>query len=71
MKIMKIKISRSQKIELLKCLQKGEFDTEIFPELYKLEPAKILTKEQAKQLWSDLDNGEFDKILRPEFWPKQ
>lgn len=55
---MKIKIDRSLKILLLKAIQCGELDTEIFPELRGFEPARILTKE-AKELWSDLENGKF------------
>ena len=56
---MKIKIDRSLKILLLKAIQCGELDTEIFPELRGFEPARILTKEEAKELWSDLENGKF------------
>ena len=52
---MKIPINKEQKIKLLQAIKTGVFDTEIFPELYKYEPAKILTKEEAKELWNDLE----------------
>lgn len=68
---MKIKLTKIQKIELLKAVQSGFFDTEIIPELHLREPARLLTKQEARQLWDDLDNERFDKILAPEFWPKQ
>lgn len=59
---MKIQISKTQKIELLKSIQTGVFNSEIFPELYKYEPARTLTKEQAKDLLNDLDAGDFEKV---------
>ena len=59
---MKIPINKEQKIKLLQAIKTGVFDTEIFPELYKYEPAKILTKEQAKELWNDLEADNFEKI---------
>jgi len=59
---MKIPITKSQKIELLKCIQAGVFDTAIFPELYNYEPARTLTKEEAKELLNDLDSGNWNKI---------
>ena len=60
---MKIKLTKDQKIELLKAVQTGEFDTEIIPELRKYEPARILTTAEAKTLWNDLENGEFEKDI--------
>lgn len=62
MMTMKIRITKEQKIELLKACQTGVFDTKIFPELYLREPARVLTKEEARELWRDLDNGEFEKV---------
>ena len=59
---MKIKLTKSQKVELLKCIQSGFLDTEIIPELRKYEPARILTTAEAKALWNDLENGEFEKV---------
>ncbi len=59
---MKIQINREQKIQLLQVIKAGIFDSEIFPKLYNLEPARTLTKEEAQQLWSNLENGKFPKI---------
>lgn len=59
---MKIQINREQKIKLLQAIKTGVFDSTIFPELYNLEPARTLTKEEAQQLWSNLENGKFPKI---------
>lgn len=59
-----ITLEKETKIKLLKAIKTGVFDSEIFPELYKYEPAKILTKEQAKELWNDLDNDNFPKAER-------
>lgn len=47
------------KIQLLQALAKGELDTEIFQELRGFEPARVLTKEEARELWTDLENGKF------------
>lgn len=60
---MKVLISKDQKIRLLKCIQQGIFDSEIFPELYAYEKARLLTKKEARELWADLDNGEFEKAI--------
>lgn len=62
---MKIQITKQQKIALLQAIKKGVFDSEIFPELYGFEPARTLTKKEARELWNDLENGEFEKV-RPE-----
>lgn len=62
---MKIQITKEQKIEMLKAIQTGILNTEIFPELINLEPARTLTKEEARELWNDLDNGNFDKVNEP------
>ncbi len=59
---MKIPINKSQKIQLLKAIKNGVFNSEIFPELYNYEPAKTLTKEEARELWKDFENGKFPKI---------
>lgn len=59
---MKIQITKSQKIGLLKAIKTGTFDSAIFPELYNYEPARTLTKEQANELLNDLDAGNFDKV---------
>jgi hypothetical protein len=61
---MKIQITKSQKIELLKAIKTGVFDIEIFPELYAYEKAKILTKEEAREFLSDLENQEFEKVAK-------
>lgn len=60
---MKIRITKDQKILLLKSIQSGYLDTSIFPELHEREPARILTKEEARELWSDLESGRFEKVL--------
>ena len=59
---MKVPINREQKIKLLQGIIAGIFDSEIFPELYNREPARTLTKEQAKELLNDLDAGNFEKV---------
>lgn len=59
---MKIKLSKIQKIQLLEAVKTGFFDTAIVPELDLRTPARVLTKEEARELWRDLDNGEFEKV---------
>jgi len=53
------------KILLLQALAAGELDTEIFPEFRGFEPARVLTKEEAKDLWNDLENGKFNQKTKP------
>lgn len=60
---MKIKLTKDQKVELLKAVQSGFLDTEIIPELHLREPARVLTREEARQLWISLENGEFEKDI--------
>lgn len=52
---MKIQITKSQKIQLLKAIKTGTFDSEIFPELYNYERARTLTKEEAKEFLNDVE----------------
>lgn len=52
---MKIKITRELKILLIRALQDGVLDTEDIPELHTLTPARTLTKEEARELWADLE----------------
>jgi len=59
---MKVPINREQKIKLLQAIMAVEFDSKIFPELYNYEPAKTLTKKEAKELLDDLNNGNFDRV---------
>ncbi len=58
---MKIQIDREQKIKLLEMIKNGVFDSAIFPDLPS-NSGRTLTKDEAKELWADLDNGEFDKL---------
>jgi len=62
---MKIQITKNQKIQLLKSIQSGVLDTAIvFPDLYNYEPARTLTKEEAKELWNNLDEGNFETVRK-------
>jgi ABC-type uncharacterized transport system ATPase subunit len=53
---MKIKITKDQKIELLKAIKSGEFDTEIFPELALIEPAKFLSPKEMQAFIQKIEN---------------
>ena len=64
---MKIQINIEQKRQLLQSVATGVFDSKIFPELYKFEPAKILTKQEARELWNDLEADNFEKINPAHF----
>lgn len=57
---MKIKLTQQQKIELLKAVKTGYLDTAIIPELHLREPARLLTKAEAKELMNDLETGKFE-----------
>lgn len=52
---MKIQINKLQKIELLRAIKTGVFNTETFPELIGLEPARTLTKEEAKEYLDQIE----------------
>lgn len=52
---MKIKITKELKALFLKALQEGVLDTDKIPELRTVGPARLLTKEEARQLWEDLE----------------
>jgi hypothetical protein len=54
---MKIQINKSQKIGLLKAVQTGIFDSELFPALYGFERAKMLTKEEAEEFLNKLEKS--------------
>jgi hypothetical protein len=58
---MKIQLKKSDKIELLKAIGTGYLDTEKIPELdiiiKEREPAKLLSKEEARQFIIDLNNS--------------
>lgn len=60
---MKLKIDKKLKIQLLQALAKGELDTDLFPELRGFEPARVLSKSEARELWGDLENGKFQNII--------
>jgi hypothetical protein len=55
-----VKIDRETKIELLKALKIGYLDTANIPELNKIimtrEPARVLTKQEARELWQSMEN---------------
>lgn len=58
---MRINLDKSDKIELLKALKTGVLDTDTIPELAKVmklhEPARILTKEEARELLQELESN--------------
>jgi len=54
---MKIQINREQKIKLLQAIKTGVFDSTIFPELYAYEPARTLTKEEAKEFLNKIEKS--------------
>lgn len=54
---MKIKLTQRTKIELLRAIKEGEFDTRIFPELEQYEPAKLLSVEQAKEFIKQIEES--------------
>lgn len=60
---MRIKLDKAMKIQLLKAIQCAELDTEIFPEFRGYESARVLTREEALDLWNDLENGKFQNII--------
>lgn len=57
---MKIKIERKEKIALLKALKDGFLETDNIPELKVVldnaQPARILTKQEAKEYLSQIEN---------------
>lgn len=58
---MKIELTKDHKIELLKALKTGVLDTDVIPELKEAmhlhEPARILTKKEAKELIEKLEEN--------------
>jgi len=75
---MKIQVTKNLKVQLLKSLETGYIDTDLFPgmidtiDLSCLPTAELilraktihelprtLTKEEARELWNDFDNGKF------------
>ena len=56
---MRIPIDRKLKVELLNSLKRGYLETENIEVLNKLvierEPARVLTKQEAKELWEQLE----------------
>ena len=53
-------LDKPLKIRLLKAIQAGKYDPDLFPELNVLIPDRRLTKEEARELWKDMDNGIFN-----------
>ena len=57
---MRIPIDRGLKVELLHSLKRGYLETENIDVLNKLvierEPARVLTKQEARELWRELEN---------------
>lgn len=55
-----LNIDRALKLELLKALKAGQLDTDRIPELKQAlqarEPARILTKQEAKELINQLES---------------
>jgi hypothetical protein len=58
---MEIQINRAEKLELLKACQTGVLDTDKIPELKKMidlrQPAKLLTREQAKEFMEEINRS--------------
>lgn len=56
---MKIELKKQDKAELLKALSAGVLDTDTIPELKKVldaaQPARVLTKAEAKDLITNLE----------------
>jgi hypothetical protein len=58
---MKIKLTRELKAALLKAIQEGELNFDIFPDMkgksleHMVPDARTLTKEEATQLWENLE----------------
>ena len=76
---MKIQLTKNLKVQLLKSLETGYIDTDLFPGLLDAidlsclsnedlikraaiirELPRNLTKEEARELWKDMDNGIFN-----------
>ena len=53
-------IDRPLKIRLLKAIQAGKYDPDLFPELNIVERPRPLTVKEAADLYRELDKGNFD-----------
>ena len=48
------------KIRLLKAIQAGKYDPDLFPELNIVERPRNLSLKEAADLWRELEAGEFN-----------
>ena len=53
-------LDKPLKIRLLKAIQAGKYDPDLFPELNIVERPRNLTVKEAADLWRELDNGVFN-----------
>lgn len=56
---MKIKLNNAERLEMLKAWKSGTLDTDCIKQIKDLvekhEPARTLTKEEAKELWKTIE----------------
>ena len=53
-------LDKPLKIRLLKAIQAGKYDPDLFPELNIVERPRNLTVKEAADLWRELEAGEFN-----------